>query len=48
VGRGYLWGPQTFAHKWLIINEIIFKINGKTFGILRYSFDLYYVISNER
>jgi hypothetical protein len=41
-------GAPTYAHKWLIINEIIFKINGKTFGILRYSFDLYYVINNER
>jgi len=37
-------GAPICAHKPLIINEIIFKINGKTFGILRDSFDLYYVI----
>jgi hypothetical protein len=44
VGGGYLWGPQTFAHKPLIINKKVFKIIPKEFGILRDSFDLYYVI----
>jgi hypothetical protein len=39
-------GAPTYVHKWLIINEIIFKINEKRFGILRYSFDLYYVIKD--
>jgi len=44
VGGGYLWGPQTFAHKPLIINKKVFKIIDKVFGILRDSFDLYSVI----